>query len=292
MKRKTEFEWPDGQKAAVCMSWDVDGESALYVRNPDQARNQLSELTQRSYGPEVGLYKILDNLDSKEVKATFYVPGYTARLHEEAVSAIKSNGHAFGLHGYMHESMELLDEEAERNMFDNSIKSFREILGIQPTVFRSPSFELNRRTPALLLEKGIKGDSSLMGDDFPYAITTENGNLIELPVQWILDDAEFWGHTRANRTKPITDPETVFRIWKNEFDGIYNNGGCFVLTMHPFISGRWAFLDVVFRLLDHIHSKKDVWLTTTDKVTDYCAHNIKEPFMVKRKLPATEPIKF
>lgn len=45
-------------------------------------------------------------------------------------------------------------------------------------------------------------------------------------------------HTRANREKSITDPDTVFKIWSQEFDGYYESGGCFVLTLHPFITGR------------------------------------------------------
>lgn len=292
MHRQEAFEWPSGYRSAVCLSWDMDGESAYYARNPEDARKYLSELSQRSFGPEVGIWKVLDMLDGENVPGSFYIPGYTARIHPDAAEAIRDGGHAIGLHGYMHELMDVLDGEQEERMMDLSAQSLKEVAGTEPYVFRSPSFELNRRTPELLVRKGVRSDSSIMGDEFPYAIKTEAGPLIELPVQWILDDAEFWGHTKANRSKPIIDPETVFRIWKREFDGIHENGGLFVLTMHPFISGRWVYIDVIRRLINHIKSRNDVWIATTEEVTDYSYRSIGKDFMVERELPPTEPLSF
>lgn len=289
---KTQFEWPSGFKSAVCLSWDLDGESAHYIRNPEMARNQLSELSQRSYGPEVGVWKILDMLEETQIKATFYVPGYTARIHPDPVRTAIEQGHSIGYHGYMHERMEDLSEEDEAEMLTKSVSALSEVAGIRSKIFRSPSFELNRRTPELLLKSGIQGDSSLMGDDYPYIIETTKGELVELPVQWIMDDAEFWGHTRANRNKPIADPDTVLGIWKKEFDGLHEHGGIFVLTMHPFISGRWVYISTIKALIDHIKSKGETWITTSDAVTDYCLKNKDREFLTRRKLPPAEPIHF
>lgn len=294
MNRKgtRDFEWPSNYKATVCFTWDVDGESAQYFRNPDQAKNQTSELVQRSYGPEVGIWKILDLLDKYSLKATFYVPGYTANLHPETTNAIVERRHAIGIHGYMHETMDNLTEEQEREMFRLSIQSLRKYTNFTPRIFRSPSFELNRRTPGLLLENGIVSDSSLMGDDFPYVIDVPAGNLIELPVQWILDDFEFWGHTKSNRQKSIIDPTTTLNTWIKEFEGIYKSGGIFVLTMHPFVSGRWTYIDVIERLIRYILGFPEVWVASVEQVTNYCLEALHAPYMVHRELPSPVPIDF
>ncbi len=286
------FVWPSGFKSAVCLSWDLDGESAHYVRNPEMAGNQLSELTQRSYGPEVGVWKVLDMLERNGIKGTFYIPGYTARLHPEPVKRIVEAGHSVGLHGYMHETMESLSETQENELMDRSIAALEETTGRRPGIFRSPSFELNRRTPDILIKHGVDGDSSLMGDDYPYIISTASGKLVELPVQWIMDDAEFWGHTRANRSKPIADPDTALKIWTRELDGIHEHGGCFVLTMHPFISGRWVYIDVIEKLIKHIKSLDGVWVASTEEVTEYCLENAERDFIRKRELPSPVPLGF
>ena len=57
------FTWPKNHEMAVCLTWDVDGESAQYFRFPDRARNQLSELHQRLFGPQVGVWRVLRMLD-------------------------------------------------------------------------------------------------------------------------------------------------------------------------------------------------------------------------------------
>lgn len=287
-----DFVWPYGYRCAVCITWDMDGESAHYFRNPSEAANQLSELVQRSYGPNVAIWKVLEMHERCGVRATFFVPGYTANLHPDAVRAIHEHGHPLGLHGYLHETMDALSEEQEDEMFRLSTRTFEKLVGFRPKIFRSPSFELNRRTPRLLAKYGVVADSSLMGDDYPYILRADGVEIVELPVQWILDDFEFWGHTKASRQKAIADPEAVFRIWRAEFEGMYRSKGIFVLTLHPFVSGRWVFLDTVERLIRHIQGFPDVWITTVDEVASYCLSVKDKPFMVRREPPAPRPLSF
>ncbi len=282
-------QWPDGKRVAVCLSWDVDGEAAQYVRFPERARGQLSELGQRLYGPQVGVWKVLSLLERYSVPGTFYMPSYTARMHPDVVRAIAAQGHPLGLHGYLHETLDTLDAAAEEAVLRRSQAVLGELLGRAPTIYRSPSWELNRRTPEILARNGVRSDSSLMDDERPYALETAAGRLIEIPIHWLLDDAEHWGHTRANRDKAIADPDTVFRLWSTEFDGYYESGGCYVLTLHPFISGRWAYMRVVERLIRHIQGQPGVWWTTMDRVTDWAEAQADLPV---HALPPPTPVEW
>lgn len=279
--------WPEGRRVAVCLSWDVDGEAAQYVRFPERARGQLSELGQRLYGPQEGIWKVLDLLNRYAVPGTFYMPAYTARIHPEVVRAICAAGHPLGLHGYMHESLDTLNEEAEEAVLRRSQQVLGDLAGYVPTIYRSPSWELNRRTPELLARNGVRSDSSLMDAESPYLLNTPGGRLVEIPIHWLLDDAEHWGHTRANRDKAIADPDAVYRLWSTEFDGYYESGGCYVLTLHPFISGRWAYMAVLDRLVRHILGFPGVWWTTLAAVTDWAAE---QPDLAAHTLPAATPL--
>lgn len=274
---------------AVCLTWDVDGEPAQYVRFPERAANQLSELHQRMYGPNIGLFKVLRLLDKYGVPGTFYMPSYTAQLHPEAAREIVRHGFPIGLHGHLHESLDSLDAEQEEAVLVRSREVMGEFLGYAPTLYRAPSWELNRRTPELLRRHGVLSDSSLMDDEVPYWLKTEGGALLEVPIQWILDDAEHWNHSRANRDKAIADPDTVFRLWSAEFDGYYRSGGCYVLTLHPFISGRWAYMAVVERLIRYIRGFPGVWWTTIDEVTDWAR---RQPDLARRTSPSPTPMDF
>src|SRR5579875_2277417 len=97
------FPWPDGRRAAVALTFDVDGESIAYVRDPEGAQRRLSFMSEHAYGPEVGLGRILELLDLYELSATFYMPGFVAELHPDRLEAIVRAGHGVGCHGYLHE---------------------------------------------------------------------------------------------------------------------------------------------------------------------------------------------
>lgn len=280
--------WPDRKRVAVCLSWDVDGEAAQYVRFPERARGQLSELHQRLYGPQVGIWKVLDLLDRYAVPGTFYIPAYTARIHPEVVHAIQANGHPIGLHGYLHQSLDTLSPAEEEADLERSKEVLGTLLGRAPTLYRAPSWELNRGTPELLVRSGIRSDSSLMDDEFPYLLETPAGALTEIPIHWLLDDAEHWNHSRANRDKAIADPDTVFRLWSTEFDGYLGAGGCYVLTLHPFISGRFAYMRVVDRLIRHMKSQPGVWWATLEDVTAWAEASAES--LVHRSSPPPEPV--
>lgn len=274
------FPWPDGKRIAVCLTWDVDGESALYFRVPDRSRAQLGELHQRLFGPQIGVWRILRMLERHSVPGTFYVPSYIAMIHPEVVEAFVRAEHPVGLHGHIHEAVELLDEAQENDVLRLSKEILGELCGYTPTLYRAPGWELNRRTPEILVRHGCRSDSSLMDDESPYALETPAGPLIEIPIQWALDDAEYWAHTRTNRDKALADPETVFRFWSDEFNGMYEDGACYVLTLHPFISGRHVTMKTIDRLIRHIKGFDDVWWTTIEGVTAHC-----EKLLAEKRLP-------
>ena len=96
---------------------------------------------------------------------------------------------------------------------------------------------MNVWTPGLLKSHGIRYDSSLMGNDVPYDIATPEGPLTEIPVQWLMDDAPLFRHVYG-ATNAIADPGRVLQMWSREFVAMHRENGCFVLTCHPFISGR------------------------------------------------------
>ena len=285
------FPWPDGRRVAVALTWDVDGESAHYVRFPERAKNQLSELHQRLFGPQVGIWRVLGLLERHGVPGTFYIPSYTAMIHPEIVRAIVRAGHPIGLHGHLHEQLETLDEQEENDVMRVSKGILSELCGYTPTLYRAPAWELNRRTPEILVRHGCRSDSSLMDDEIPYALDTPAGPLIEIPIQWALDDAEFWAHSRANRDKALADPETALAFWRGEFDGFYQDGCCYVLTLHPFVSGRPTMIAALERLVEHIKGFSDVWWTTMEEITAHAERLLSEGKLAHRQSPPGEPVR-
>ena len=264
------YRWPDGNQCAVVLSFDVDAESGYVFRHPEEARIRLDEMEERRFGVRTGLPRILRLLERYKLPATFFVPGYTIEHHTAAVRTIVDAGFELGCHGNVHEAVHMLDEAAERRILQEQLDIFRSAFGLRPTGYRSPSWSLNVRSPALLKEFGFTYDSSLMGDDIPYFVETPHGRLTEVPVQWLLDDAPFYRHVYG-ATNAIAEPDRVIGLWAQEFQGMYREHACFVVTMHPYISGRASRVDGLERLIRAMRAEPNVWFATAHQVATWAA---------------------
>ncbi len=264
------YEWPDGNRCAVVLSFDVDAESGYVFREPRKAAQQLGEMEERAFGPRTGLPRILRLLEQERIRASFFVPGYTLAKYTDRIKAIQAAGHELGGHGNVHETLDQLDEYQETAVLEQQLELFQQHLSLRPVGYRSPSWELNVRTPALLKRYGFAYDSSLMGDDVPYELDTPAGRLIEVPVQWLLDDAPLYRHVYG-ATNAIADPDRVVRMWSREFKGLYEENGLFCLTMHPWISGRAGRVDALRELIAYIRTFSGVWWATCGEVAEWAA---------------------
>jgi peptidoglycan/xylan/chitin deacetylase (PgdA/CDA1 family) len=281
------YRWPDGKRCAVVLSFDVDAESGYVFRNPEAAATRLDEMEERRFGVRTGLPRILRLLERYGLPATFFVPGYTVVHHTAAVETVVRAGYELGCHGNVHEAVHLLDEAAERRVLEEQLAIFRRTFGVRPTGYRSPSWSLNTRSPALLAEFGFAYDSSLMGDDLPYFLETPRGRLAEVPVQWLLDDAPFYRHVYG-ATNAIAEPDRVIGLWTQEFRGMYREQACFVVTMHPYISGRASRVDGLERLIRAIREEPGVWFATAGQVAAW-ALETGQNAAVRVPLPGVAP---
>ena len=84
--------WPDDVQCPVVLCFHVDAESLLIAVDHDNARRPIT-LSQGTYGPRLGVPRILALLRKYDLKASFYFPGITAERHPYSVEAIVSDGH-------------------------------------------------------------------------------------------------------------------------------------------------------------------------------------------------------
>ncbi len=122
-------------------------------------------------------------------------------------------------------------------------------------------------TLSILRELDFLYDSSLMADERPYEILAdgEETGMVELPVEWILDDAVYF-NPLGDR---YSNPREVLQVYKDEFDVAYEEGTMFVLTMHPHDIGHRSRIVILEELIDYIRAKGDVWFATHRQVAEY-----------------------
>jgi peptidoglycan/xylan/chitin deacetylase (PgdA/CDA1 family) len=259
--------WPGGARVAVGLSFDFDNETVT-LRD---GRDSVSQLSQGEYGARAGLPRVLRLLEKHSVPASFFIPAVSALLHPDGVKAIVKAGHEVGMHGWIHERNSQLDEATERELMQRALATLERLAGKRPVGMRTPSWDYSPQTIKLARELGLLYDSSLMADDRPYEVVAagQPTGVVQLPVEWILDDAPYFSMDRFSTVRPTMDQDQVFAIWKGEFDVAHEEGGLFILTMHPHIVGHRARAAMLERLLAHMKSKPGVWFATHEQIARY-----------------------
>ena len=109
--RRSPDPWPNGARCAASFSFDVDAESAMLGVSTKHA-SRMSAISHQAYGPLTGVPRLLKILARHGVTSTFFVPGYTAVRYPDVIRAIVDAGHEIAHHGYLHEPMFGLTEDA------------------------------------------------------------------------------------------------------------------------------------------------------------------------------------
>jgi len=259
------YQWPQGKQSAVVLSFDFDAESGFIFREPEKARRSLGDLEERRFGPRVGVDRILRLLDRLRIRASFFIPGWTVENHLAEAKRIRDAGHEIGAHGNVHEAVDGMSREQEEAIMRAQLAILQDQLGVRPLGYRSPSWDVNLWTPDILKAHGFLYDSSLMGNDVPYEVDTAHGPLVEVPVQWIMDDAPLFRHVYG-ASNVIADPARVFDLWSREFAAMHRENGCYVLTCHPFVIGRASRIALVEDLIRFMRRAPGVWFTTGEEI--------------------------
>lgn len=269
------FDWPAGRSSAAMVTVDLDAESAVLNTHPHTAE-QLDILAHQAYGVRTGVYRLLRIFERRSVTATFFIPGFVADRWPAVVRNIQAAGHEIGHHGYLHEYLAGADRKSEEGYLLRGLEALERVTGERPLGYRAPGFKMNRRTPGLLAKHGFLYDSSLQDTDVPYRLSagpeSDSDSVIELPVQWSLDDFAHYIHLPGIRPGTgIASPSHVLDIWTSELEALSAEGGCFNLTLHPFLSGRASRARTVERTIELMQSIDGLWIAPAIEVARHAA---------------------
>ncbi|MEZ5728966.1 MAG: polysaccharide deacetylase [Burkholderiaceae bacterium] len=256
-------------RVTCCIGFDFDAMSSWIG---SFGSNNPSAISRGEFGA-VAVPRLLDLLASREIRASFAVPGHTALAYPSLVARIRDAGHELVHHGWVHENPARCDEPTERRILEKGLAALERVAGVRPSGYRSPAWALSVRTVELLIEYGFEYDSSCMGHDCrPYYLRSQDqwsvdgayrfgtpSTLVEMPVSWSLDDfpaSEFV----PGRVSGLQAASALEENWRGDFDYFYRDqpGSVLVLTLHPQTIGRGNRLLMLERLLDHFASHDGV----------------------------------
>ena len=263
-RRLRPVEWPGGARCAVALSFDSDHETS----DLREGGTSIGRLAWGQMGARVGVPRILKLLDKYQVKASFYVPAVTALLHPDEQRRVVAEGHEIGIHGWIHELNSVLPYEAERDLMLRAAEVLEKTSGARPVGMRTPSWDFSWNTLSLEAEMGLLYDSSLMSDEDCYELLLDGKEcgVVELPVEWVRDDAVYFSMNRFSALRPYTPPADVLDIFRREFEAAYEDGGLFQLTMHPHIISYRSRIWLLEELIRLAQARPGVWFGTHAEV--------------------------
>ena len=262
--RRLKGPWPNGAKIAVGLSFDVDNATAtLSTGNLD-----YEILSRGEYGAVDGLPRILRVLDRQQVPASFFIPAASAVLHPKVITDIQNatQKHEIGVHGWIHERLPLLNnEKEEQRLLDQSIETLTKMTGKRPIGYRAPSWKFSGWTMGQVKAAGFLYDSSLMASDDAYELLLDGKatGIVELPIERILDDSPYFGSNADGSNPSVGD---VYEVFQSEFDVAYEEGGLYLLTMHPHMTGHRSRAAMLEKLIKYMKSKPGVWFATHEQI--------------------------
>jgi polysaccharide deacetylase family protein (PEP-CTERM system associated) len=169
---------PPGSAPDVLVAVGVDRWSALPSRLEDQ------------------VLRILELLDSKNTKATFFILGWVAERQPRAVRSIVAAGHEIGCHSYAHQLAYSLTPEEFLADTRRAVATIQDACGISPRSYRAPSYSITAKSfwaPEILTGEGFTQDSSIYPishhrygipgfNRHSHVIQTPSGPIQEIPI--------------------------------------------------------------------------------------------------------------
>ena len=262
--------WPNGAKCAVAITFDMDADSLIHIARPEDGFDRLYPVSMGRYGPKVAIPRILATYRRLGIRQSFFIPGWCLETYPDAVEAILRDGHEVGHHGWIHEDPVATRGQPQAEAFEKALDAHRRICGGLPRGYRAPVYNVTQQVIDLMIEHGLRYDSSLMADDIPYRMTTAEGALWEIPVHWGADDWPPFAHyAEIGYMMQVRGPSAGLAGFWEEFEAQYETGGFFMPILHPFLTGRLARWRLVERWLEETMATRDVWVARLEEIADH-----------------------
>jgi polysaccharide deacetylase family protein (PEP-CTERM system associated) len=104
--------------------------------------------------------RILELMEERRIRATFFILGWIAEYHPGLIRRIAGAGHEIASHGYGHDLIYNLSQAEFRADVERCKKLVEDLTGQQVRGYRAPSFSITDWAVTILQDLGFEYDSS------------------------------------------------------------------------------------------------------------------------------------
>jgi len=172
--------------------------------------------------------RILELLDRKQVKATFFCLGWVAEKYPEVIRKIDAAGYEIGTHSHLHQLAYEQKPAAFKNDLVQSIQTLEDVIGKKVRSYRAPGFSLmkeNKWVFEALMEQGIEVDCSV------FPAKRAHGGFEDFPTA-----QPTWVEMNGARLKEF--PINLAQVFGKSL--VFSGGGYFRLLPLPVLKHFWS----------------------------------------------------
>jgi peptidoglycan/xylan/chitin deacetylase (PgdA/CDA1 family) len=221
----------------------------------------------RDYGARAGVWRLLDLVDRAGITVSAAIDLDASALYPEIVQAGVERDWAWVAHGRNSSTLQgtLSDPADEERYLSEVVEGISAATGSRPRGWLGPALSETPATISILAGLGMTHVLDWSNDDRPYALRTGGSPMVAVPRSAELSDI----------TALVLNgwsPQELADASIEAFDVLYEEGAfsgtVFGVCVHPFLFGTPSRARELERLLAHLTSRTDVWITTTDAIAD------------------------
>ncbi len=270
-------DWPAGAQIAVqfVLNYEEGGESNILhgdseserflseiIGAPGYAARHMSMESIYEYGSRVGVWRLLNEFEKRELPLTIFGVAMALQRHPELAKTFVDLGHEIACHGLRWIHYQDIDESTERDHMLTALETIQQLTGVTPLGWYTGRDSPNTRR--LVVENGnLLYDSDYYGDDLPFwtEVKTSDGETKpHLVVPYTLDTNDM----RFATPQGFNSGEQFFQYLRDSFDVLYSEGEStpkmLSIGLHCRLAGRPGRFAALQRFLDHIQSHDRVWI--------------------------------
>lgn len=266
------LEMPGGARVALWVGANIEyfdfNEPIASLRGETVPAPSPSAFGHYSYGLRVGIFRIMDILENRGLRASVLLNSDVGDHYPEIVAAGNEHRWAWLAHGKRNRISQssFTSVDAERTYLREMIEAVEKHTGVRPQGWLGPGMSETFDTPDLLAELGLSYVCDWVADDQPFPLAVKSGRMINVPYavdglnDMRLRDRGFSG-------------EDYYRLIVDQFDMLYADGAAnprvMCIAIHPHVTGQPFRAKNFDRALEYIVGHDQVWLATSDEIAEW-----------------------
>lgn len=273
IKHRTPYEWPNGARLAVYIGLNVEhfafGEGLGAELAPGGPQPDVLNYAWRDYGNRVGVWRLIDLLDSLRLPASVLVNSAIYSYCPEVMAAFRERGDEVVAHGRTNaERQGVLDEGAERALIAEAARTIAAAEGVSPQGWLGPWISQSHTTLDLLAEEGFRYCLDWCMDDQPVWLKTRGGGrILSVPYPQELNDIPA---VVARKDSAEQFADTIVDGFDEMLEQAAEAPLVMGVALHPYIVGQPHRLKHLRRALQHVAARRrDIWFTTAGAIAGH-----------------------